>query len=1404
MTSIEPLRPVHPRAIGPLADDAPAERAGARRDRAGPALDRLEVLASFVPDHLLRILDADPSPPSRAGFARVHGAVLHVDLVGFVALADRLAAGDRADGAEPLRMVLGAVFQDVVQCVLDAGGDVLKFTGDGLLALWQEERARETSQGRGELALRAVRCALALTGLVDDVHPLPGLDLSLTCAVGVGDIAIARLGGMLDRWELLPAGAPLVQIRDAAWRAGSDEVVLSPEARALLGEAVEAEDIGDGFARVRSARRPPQGRERVRVAPRGDMEAALRAFIPAAALTRLEEGSGTWSAELRRVNAIFVHLPLLGYDTPLHRGQEVLRTIQRAVYRYEGSLNKLSVDDKGASVLIGMGLPPLPHTDDAERALRVALDIRRDLRRIDVDSSIGLATGRAFCGTIGARRRREYTMIGRVVNLAARLMEAADGDILCDEETQRLTSPRFRFSPLPRLAIRGAERSALAYRPIGERERSRAVGSSLVGRVAERSRLYALLDGLLEEQGRLVVVQGEAGIGKSALAEDLLGVAQLRGVRVLSGAGNAMDTTTPFLAWRDIFLHLLDLPRTGVPDEESTRRHIRGRLRLSPRAAPLAALLNPVLPVRFPESETTRAMDATMRARNTIRLAAWLLDRDAGTRPTLLVLEDAHWLDSASWTLAERVAAGVTPLLFLLLTRPVSADRERRLQTLLSDVDGALLEVEGLSPAETRRLLRTKIGTDEVSEELAQLVEAKTRGHPFFVSELSLALRAADSAGSMRGAARGSPDAILPDALVPDSIEGAITRRMDGLSPSQRLLVRVASVIGPSFDRRMLADLLPRSAPEDAVRRDLGALLRQGFLVRDPRDPDEHYRFKHIITREVAYRALLDAQRHSLHGAIARWIEREQVEDLPRHYGLLAHHWSAARRASQALPYLESAAGAAVRTSANGEAVELLGRALALAERSSECTPLRMARMHRTMASARIALGDLDGAMRHLRTSLDLLGRPMPHGRWRTRQGLLAQLARQAIARLLPRRRRRSRPARRSEAIEAARVYELLAEISYHENDVETATYTTLRVLNLAEPHGERSLLARAFVNTGLGASLVPLDPVARHYLALARRVLEREVDAATEALVLARIGLYAAGAARWDLAEDSLRASTAIAERLDHRRILGENQVVLAQLRYFRGDYAGVGRISASLHDSALEVGDVQQRYWGLFWDAHAALRLGLLDPAYDGLVRARALLEGEHDRGGSIIIAGALALTHLYRGHDEKARKMADAAARSIAGSSPTSASFLEGYACGAEVHLTLAQSSRDPACRRRRLRRAERALAELRRFARVFRIGAPRAHLLQGRLHGLRGRERRASAEWWRCIRQARALGMPLEEGLALLELGQARPLRDARRAAHLRQAADLFRAIGAAHERARAESLLADAEGRSPRA
>ncbi|HSW12470.1 MAG TPA: adenylate/guanylate cyclase domain-containing protein, partial [Solimonas sp.] len=288
-----------------------------------------EVCARYVPaivaEHLLSHAGSAPAP----GLQSLQGAILFADISGFTALTERCAQAGGDSGAETLTTILNTYFGRLVGVIREHGGDVLKFAGDAMLALWRSE----DEAGLSRATAHAAACALAVQAAMRDYRPGDGVTLTLRAAIGTGSIVLAHLGGTRQRWEFLVAGAPLAQVGAISGEAEPGEVLLSADATSLLYDDVRGELLDSGALRLNALRQPPAPRALTSPQWPAGFSQTLRRYIPFAILHRLAAGQTQWLGELRRLTILFVNLPELRHDAPLARMQQIMLALQQALYR---------------------------------------------------------------------------------------------------------------------------------------------------------------------------------------------------------------------------------------------------------------------------------------------------------------------------------------------------------------------------------------------------------------------------------------------------------------------------------------------------------------------------------------------------------------------------------------------------------------------------------------------------------------------------------------------------------------------------------------------------------------------------------------------------------------------------------------------------------------------------------------------------------------------------------------------------------------------------------------------------------------------------------------------------------------------------------------------------------------
>lgn len=1332
---------------------------------------------SFVPAPLV---DSVRRSPLAAGEReRFFAAVLFADLAGSTTVGEMLARRGSI-GAESLGDVLNGYISAVVDEVHAFGGQVAKFTGDGLLALWP-------GHGDASEALRStLACGLALQRVVARVSSedtsRDGVAMAMRVAVGCGEVSLLLIPTEGDHLEPLFFGEAVRSTAAACARATAGVLTMTDAVRDRLGEFIDAGAGSPGASIDKQVAKAPAACE----IP-ADLHPQLRRLVSPAAVP-IADSEGPWLAQLRRISALFVRI-----DAAAEEPGSVLaaaRCITRAVERYGGALARIGVEEKGVIFLAVFGLVARTHEDDPARCVEAALEIVDGLAAVSTDCGVGVATGRAFCGALGTRRAREFTTVGDVVNVAARLMQAARNDALCDPETQRLAMNRVEFESLPLLRVKGRRESFVPYRAHRRVRPTQARTRSMIGRAGELRVLTRMLDGVVDSAtARVVLVQGEAGIGKSTLLHAFEEEARQRDVTLLTAAGDPYDRDVPLHVWTSLLRGLIeddDAPHgpkwrnSGTPVIESVPESDRAwwRSRLD------------VLRYVLGGESGSLSREGEALAAESQQVVLRLLQLTARERPLLILLEDAHWFDSSSWLIAGLGAAQLDRTMLVVATRPLAGERHGGQRLLLQHPDLVRLDLGALSREDAELLVRRSLDVGTFREPLVELMLERTRGHPMFITELARSL------GDVRGTSSSEATSHAPFTAgpgsgdLPPNVEAVIAARIDALPPEQQLVLKVGSVLGPSFSSAALRAVFPDDVGI-ADPADLLASLCESGLLQRKQDEDE-FEFRHALARDAVYAHVLHAKRRSLHEAVARWLEGTASPTSAAAVARLAYHWTEAARfhprlVGTALRWLERAGEMAAARHANRETVRFFEQAIAYHDAAAEPPGVALSqrlRWERLAGEASFGLGDLARASRHLRNALQLA--PIRHAESRSMMvfDLFRAIGEQAWFRL----RRSSQhpggkvgPEVRARWVEAASAYNFLQIIAFVEMDPLTAVYAALRAANLAERAGPNRPLIYALGGVGLLAGTVSRK-LALRYHDLALQTVERLGDR------LAALGPWFARGylhmrpGEWEDAEAAFAKASAIAEEFGDRRFREMCEMQLGCIRFSRGDYRRALERYEVAESSARRRGDEDAQALALVGQVTALTHLGQASEAMRRLTTVDDWLGPDfvavRDRGIRINALGSRALLLWRLAETSAALAAAQRAADCIAASPPLAHYALAGYAATAEVAVLAARVGRgDP-----RLLRT--ALRGLRRFRLAFPYARSVERLWCGASLELRGRRRRAHRILLDGLQSAEAIGAVHVQGLLLRELARVVDEMEATRLCDRATAA--FEAAGAMYD------------------
>ncbi len=940
----------------------------------------LETVITYLPRHLVEIeLAPGLAPPTGGAF--LDGALLFSDISGFTALSERLNTLGH-EGAEQIIALVNHYFSAMLEVLFAHGGDLFKFGGDALLAFFPDQVGGSASALQAAWAMQQ-----AMTAFHQAQTSIGTFPLQMKIGLHAGPIFAARVGSADER-EFFVTGPTVNATAKAESLAEAGQILITDVVKNQVSATVVEGPAGHYIVTGAPTAQFPIPNSQFPI-PTTDLPSTLDAldrltpYLPSGLLPRLalDPARHETSGEHRLVAVLFVNflgaselVTRLGRDRTeqiAHALQSYYVAVHQAIARYEGVINKIDLYHQGDKLTAIFGAP-LAHEDDAERAVRAALEILDfGLPVLDPqskiknpESKIGISNGLVFAGHVGSAMRREYTVMGDEVNLAARLMSAAqEGEILLSSFVQRKISPFFETADRGLVTLKGKSKPVPTFTIVGRRAQPepvrgiRGLRSPLVGRAAEEATLQRLTGELCTGRGNILSLIGEAGLGKSRLIAELRqriapsgpqpSPLQAEGTSAGQGEitwleGHCLSYTqqVSYSAFTDVMRSALGIAETDNEFDIRIKLHQRVEALLPGEAA---TDILPYLTHFFglslsgPAAERVAYLDGEALQRQVVRSVAAFLEQMARQRPLVLAFDDLHWADSASLTLLERCLALTdrVPVLILLIYRPDRAHGCWALgQTAARDYPHCYTEIQ-LRPLDREaqqdeELVRNLLSLERLPPALAELV-GRAEGNPFYVEEIIRTL--IDQGAIAQENSRWQLTRHVDVRTVPDTLQGIIMARLDRLMEEARRTLQLASVIGRTFRHQVLAWLASAAALAAQLDGSLAALQRAELIRERMRIPDLEFAFKHILIRDVAYESLLVRDRQTFHRLVAQHLEElytgPKQEEI---YELLAHHYSLSEDREKALTYLIKAGDKTRAAYANPEAIAFYRQAEPLAE----------------------------------------------------------------------------------------------------------------------------------------------------------------------------------------------------------------------------------------------------------------------------------------------------------------------------------------------------------------------------------------------------------------------------------------------------------------------------------------
>ncbi len=662
---------------------------------------------------------------------------------------------------------------------------------------------------------------------------------------------------------------------------------------------------------------------------------AARSTIAPEALGQTGSGAASAQAERRQLTVMFCDLvgsTELSLRLDPEDFREVVRAYQQAVESVTARFGGYVAQYLGDGLLVYFGYP-VAHEDDAQRAVHAGIGIPEALARLNtrlmpergvqLAARVGIHTGPVVVGRMGGDRHSENLAVGDTPNVAARLQARAEpGATVISARTQQLVGSQFALTPIADLELKGVATPTKAFVVVGENHaETRFAGGHGAGAtpmVGRRHEMALLLDRWRQAKaghGQMVVLTGEAGIGKSRIASELTLALMTESHRRVSYQCSSFHTSTALYPVLRQLAFAAGIDASDAPQDKLDR--LEHLLRKSPGDISVASqLIGVALELGEPVQARYGTLDVSSEQRRE-RLLQALLDQLVGVvdeRPMLVVLEDAQWIDPTTLTLVDMALESIRNrrILWLVTSRP-------GFNGVDSHANVSHLSLNRLDRESVIEFVGHVAHGKALPTELVHDIAAKVDGVPLFIEELTKSML---ESGQLRDTGQAYAfDSAVEQWAIPNSLRDTLMARLDRVH-SIKEVAQAAACIGREFAWPLLAAVLPW--PEYRLDAALTQLVHAALIIRRGVGRRSTYMFKHALVRDAAYDSLLLARRLVIHGAL---LQQLQLDDgVPPE--VLAHHAAAAGRLSEAADHWERAGDRAAALSTFSEAISHFEQAL--------------------------------------------------------------------------------------------------------------------------------------------------------------------------------------------------------------------------------------------------------------------------------------------------------------------------------------------------------------------------------------------------------------------------------------------------------------------------------------------
>ena len=935
--------------------------------------------AAFIPRSVrVEIVQAGGVLPDAPRRTNIDAVVLLADISGFTALGEKLT-GEHGDalGAEKFAEEVSEAISALVNVAHRYEGEVAKIAGDCLICTF--EILPQDDDDGGEAAFeRAKKSSLEMLTTIKSTNEFLDLHGGLASKEAIQRIHLKELRGSSPRSnsarQRMKKDESATMSRAEYLRSKQRWYLIAGRAIKTAGKLLDRAEPGivqvfGGLKITRDTKLEDislvkedaveiqrQVSRRITVTDKYMAELSrcpqsASAYIPPIVVAK--SSTGQFQNERRRVVVVFLSLPNAAKQAVKTDGIEatqlndIYSALRSILAKFEGQMRDFLFEDKGCTFIACFGITQITEVD-ALRAVLFALEATAACEMLDDPCKIGISMGQCFTGVCGHPSRHDFVVMGAETNMAARLMSKAKvGSALVSERVYNATKDYMSYDMTDPIEVKGKDGTFRALRPFGRkpgavRHKSQEEWETavFVGREGEMTKLRAGLKSMVDEKkGSAFILEGLAGMGKSAIVWQLQRESIDQNVRYLMGTGSAIEKQTPYFAFSQILCAAANLSSSPSYGEVLA---LKFNFQLDEDDINALGIMLPTLAKRKEDGSQVDNGRLEGRAAKIVLKIFQSLDN------TVFVFEDAHWIDSQSWIMLQMVLPQLSGTsMVMIVTRPPNmasqlksggysgtetsdANEDKTDEEYLEDDDRVkfsrilaalkensaitLMELGTMDIDAMRELIAKTldVNTSAVSDEFVKLMDQKAGGIPMYLSSMTNWLKERDLVKTDDGGNiffQGN----IQDIKFPNSIMDTVMERIDSLDEQAKVLIKVCACFGFEFRQENLENVAPQFLSSQHIshlENTLAALAGRNLVVPVTGESvSKMMKFTHQIITESSYSLMLDSQKREVHKAIANEYENSTFKF---ELDVLAYHWLRSGDVSRGCELLQNAAIKAV------------------------------------------------------------------------------------------------------------------------------------------------------------------------------------------------------------------------------------------------------------------------------------------------------------------------------------------------------------------------------------------------------------------------------------------------------------------------------------------------------------